>query len=298
MPTPRIKMMTNKVALVLIYNHQYNSNIAKLEYIYNDRFETIFHLVPFYTGSKQNVISVYENSHYFQGYVAQAWRELSCICCDHFLFVADDLLLNPLIDEFNYVEYLGLGKNSAFIPNLIEFHRCSSFWHRCRDAALFNPLQPGIEIVDKLPPPAAALELFQQHGLRPEPIPAHLVIPDLNKNDSRYGQSFRLPYPLVGGYSDIFALSHEAMPKFANLCGLFAASRLFVEVAIPSAMVMACPSISTEKDTLLNGKALWCAEDYEILKKYNFSLADLMKAFPPDLLYIHPIKLSEWWSLK
>ena len=46
----------NRVALIIIYNHQYNKNIDILERIYNGRFSNIYHLVPFYNGEKQNVI--------------------------------------------------------------------------------------------------------------------------------------------------------------------------------------------------------------------------------------------------
>lgn len=86
----------SRVALVLIYNHQYNENIEKLEAIYGPRFDQIYHLVPFYEGDRPNVIPVYEKSHYFQGYIAQAFSSFFSAHYDHYLFVADDLLLNPL----------------------------------------------------------------------------------------------------------------------------------------------------------------------------------------------------------
>ena len=60
-----------KVALIIIYNHQYIKNIEITERIYNGKFSNIYHLVPFYHGVRSNVIPVYDNSHYFQGYVAQ-----------------------------------------------------------------------------------------------------------------------------------------------------------------------------------------------------------------------------------
>jgi len=57
-----------KAALILIYNHRYDKNIEILEKIYSKRFSVIFHLVPFYDGNRDNVIPVYENSYYFEGY--------------------------------------------------------------------------------------------------------------------------------------------------------------------------------------------------------------------------------------
>ena len=66
--------MNGNIALIIIYNHRYDSNVSILEGIYKERFSDIFHLMPFYDGDKPNVIPVYENSRYFQGYIAQGFR--------------------------------------------------------------------------------------------------------------------------------------------------------------------------------------------------------------------------------
>jgi hypothetical protein len=50
-----------------------------------------------------------------------------------------------------------------------------------------------------------------------------------------------------------------------------------------------------EKDLQLHGKAIW--SDEEVVKmenKYAKSLAALLKDFPADQLYCHPVKLSKW----
>src|SRR4030042_4685799 len=102
----------DKVALIIIYNHQYNKNIEILEKIYKDRFCNIYHLVPFYNGEKSNVIPVYENSHYFQGYIAQGFKIFYKKDYAHYIFIADDLILNPVINEKNYAIHFKLKKNS------------------------------------------------------------------------------------------------------------------------------------------------------------------------------------------
>ena len=61
----------NAATLVIIYNHHYPKNIERLDLIYKDKFKSIFHLIPFYSGEKSNVIPVYGNSFYFQGYIAE-----------------------------------------------------------------------------------------------------------------------------------------------------------------------------------------------------------------------------------
>ena len=99
----------SSVALIIIYNHRYEKNIDVLERIYRGRFTDIFHLMPFYTGNKKNVIPVYENSMYFQGYVSQGLKAIFDEKYSHYLFVADDLILNPVINEATYEQYLKLG---------------------------------------------------------------------------------------------------------------------------------------------------------------------------------------------
>src|SRR6218665_624801 len=108
----------SKVALVIIYNHQYNKNIEKLEEVYGNWFSHIFHLVPFYAGDKPNVIAVYESSYYFQGYVAQGLKRFFSPEFDHYLFIGDDLMVNPVINENNYSLHLNLDVKTSFIPRL------------------------------------------------------------------------------------------------------------------------------------------------------------------------------------
>jgi hypothetical protein len=97
----------------------------------------------------------------------------------------------------------------------------------------------------------------------------------------------------VGGYSDILLVSRETLPRFAQLSGIFAATDMFVEVAIPTAMVLASSGIATERDTTLKGRAYWGDEIRE-LAKFNKSMDELLKNFPTGQMYVHPVKLSQW----
>jgi len=125
-----------KPALVIIYNHNYPRNIERIEWLYKGRFSKVVHIIPFYNGRKENVIPVYENSHYFSGYVAQAYRRLELVDCDSFLFIADDMILNPCINQSNTQSILNVDQDTSFISAIQQFHKCESFWMRCRDAIL------------------------------------------------------------------------------------------------------------------------------------------------------------------
>ena len=77
---------------------------------------------------------------------------------------------------------------------------------------------------------------------------------------------------------------------------MFAATKLFVELAIPTALVLSADKIVTEEDLELKGKPLWSKQDFKILDKYDHQLNKLLNDFPANHLYLHPVKLSKWKS--
>lgn len=306
-----------KVALIVIYNHQYNKNIDILEEIYKDRFTNIYHLVPFYNGEKENVIPVYDNSFYFQGYVAQGFKHYFNEEFDHYFFVADDMVINPKINETNYTTHLQLGPNSCFLPEFISLHEART-WPRVGEAYRWNIKIKGVEVSGQIPSYQEALKKLNGFGLEIEPLDFKSVnyIPNtINKwlfffrtstlSDStsllfRYlfskfqKKKYSLSYPIVGSYSDIFVVSSDAIKQFCHYCGVFAATELFVEIGLPTAMMLAAKEIKTEKNLNFQGKALWTKKEYQELDKYNYSLENLIENFPENYLYLHPIKLSKW----
>ena len=119
-------------------------------------------------------------------------------------------------------------------------------------------------------------------------------------NLKSYFKKFKAKYPVVGSYSDIVIVPKTAIKTFCHYCGVFATNRLFVELAIPTALLLSCEEISTEPALGKRGSIYWTYIPKEVeqfekdMKPYNNSLGRLMKEFPEDKLYIHPIKLSKW----
>lgn len=305
----------NKVALIIIYNHQFNSNIATLERIYKDRFANIFHLVPFYSGNKPNVIPVYECSYYFQGYVSQGLKSYFKEEYEHYFFVADDMVLNPIINEGNYKQHLKLEPETSFIPSLDSLHDLKSpedWWMRTEDAYRWDISRKGVEATTQLPAYNEALEKFKKFGLSLQPLQFNQIwktprsfgdFKTMIKNDFFYylrrfssilnRKKYNLPYPIVGSYSDIFVVSGTTIKEFCHYCGVFAATELFVELAIPTALVLSSNDLRTENEIKLQGKCLW-REAIQELDVYENSLHKLTAEFPINYLYLHPIKLSKW----
>lgn len=329
------------VALIIVFNHRYDKNIEILEKIYQNRFSNIYYLVPFYDGNKPNVIPVYENSFYFQGYFVQGFKQYFQERFLHYFFVADDLMLNPDINENNYQQYFNLTESTSFIPEFYSLDNikddnllyCSPAtikdgiakfrnndvkkWNWCRvlEAYNFNPKKNGVESAKELPDYDEAAALLKRHGvfineLKYADVFGAPKVPrtfKIMKDNIKYlvghellRLKYKLKYPLTGSYADIVIVSHQSVKKFIHYCGVFAATELFVELAIPTALLFSSSDVVTEYRIKKQGQVFWPhskkrKQVYENeIKKYDYKLDNLIAGFPKEKLYIHPVKLSQW----
>jgi hypothetical protein len=313
--------MNKKVVLIIIFNHNYTGNLDTLENMYRNRFENIFYLIPFYTGTKENVIPVYGSSHNFQGFVAQSTNSIFKEEYHHYLYIADDLILNPLINENNYDSFFMLNKQDSFIPEFFPLNNIKTekilalgsirqatsnigndgvfFWAHTQKAINYCLRKDGLEITDHLPSYEIAIQQFNNHNIDIHPL-SHADIagvePELWEQHARYC----LDYPLVAGYSDIFIISAETIKDFSHICGAFFATDLFVELAIPTALILTSNNIVTETNLNNKGQVYWPfrhedRKKYETdVLKHQFNLKDFLQEFPAGKLYMHPVKLSKW----
>lgn len=252
--------MEQKICLIIIYNHRYDCNIEVLEKIYSGKFEAIYHLVPFYDGKRENVIPVYESSYQFQGYVAQAMREFYHETYTHYLFIGDDLLLNPSINQENFFEFFNLD------PRYSALAACTPLVHRtwwAYEDRIYNAIcsfskYNGTNYREELPNARKAFkkafdlgyskkdflatkeQLFFGAGSKKSILQFVLRHP---KHVLKLLKGIPLPYPVFGGYSDIFILNKDDIETVSRMFGVFAAIRLFVETAIPTAMRLHCKDL-------------------------------------------------------
>jgi hypothetical protein len=305
-----------KVCLIIVFNHRYDKNIPVLEKIYGARFSSIYFLVPFYSGKHPNVIPVYESSNYFQSFFAQGYHRFFKEEFTHYLFLGDDCILNPSINETNLLSQTGMPAEADFIPGFNEFHKGNglAWWHTFKGIDFFKN-RIGAEIERELPAREVAVKKFNQHGLTVQPLtlknifgtrkPSHITTSKYWamklfhyyfkwKKYKKHGK-IELPYPIVGSYADCIVATKETIHDFCRYCGMMAAAGLFVEIAIPTAMVLASQKIVQEKDLHLKGKPLWTPDEISQLEIiYTKSLSALLHNFPATVLFYHPVKLSKW----
>ncbi len=321
-----------KPLLVVIYNHKYPKNIAIIEKIYQQRFSHIHHLMPFYQGNKENVSAVYDNSYYFQGYIAQGLKDYYQKNISHYLFIADDLLLNPAIDEDNYQDFFKLSGDDCYlhkIKNLVDENNREILWFQWNPWAYEFPdlrSKKGLEELKNLPTYDEAVQLFKNHNLQTKHFKkkiksAYLQV--IREYFNKFSQNIKflnftqkigyvlfglfyrvfqywqrnrrhnytIDYPLACGYSDIVIVSSAKIEEFGYYCGVFSAANLFAEIAIPTALVLMDAHIVQHENT---GYQVPEERVPSLHKKFQNNLPDLIKDFPKNMLYVHPIKLSVW----
>jgi len=297
------------VTLVIIFNHKYDLNIPLLKEIYGNRFEKVYFIVPFYEGKDEDVISVYESSYFFQGYVAQAYRELKKIKSDHILFIGDDLIIDPAIDQNNIYEKVLKGKKDFYISNM-EGLSDNHIWTidrfiNARDAFL----EDGVAYKKEIPTFEDAYQKAVDFGIK------DFIVKDRNRRFPLYPwkgniktniriierslrESFNIEYPLVYGYSDIFIVPRNKLETISKYFGVFSAMKLFVEIAIPTAIMLTADPDKVVMDKDLDYKNALAWSNFEMITSFSercdYNIVKMPDNWPDGYLYMHPIKLSGW----
>ena len=294
-----------RFCLVVVFNHRFERNLPVLRALYRGRFSTVRFLVPFYRGDDPDVLPVFASSATFQGYFAQAQSWLSGEGFSHYVFIADDLLLDPQINETNLAHVLRLAPGTGYIKSLVPFSSLCSSWAyfdltlRALDFTYF------INAREELPARGEALSRLAGHGMTFRPLGWR----NLAAGKGAFWQRTRdllaaaflvrtrreLAYPLVMGYADLLIVPSNGLAEFCHLCGVFAAMNIFVECAAPTALALAVPDLRFESDLAVRGLELWSDADRIAFRdRYSARLDEVTARFPGDTLYVHPIKLSQW----
>ena len=322
----------SNVCLVVIYNHNYEKNISVIKNVYKGRFSNVFQVMPFYRGTDPSVIGVYEGSFQFNGYIAQASRIFVRPEFDYYVFVADDMVLNPRINERNIVRELNLNEETGiitrykvfedsdyfnwpvgrvstmhlnaggnmcewrqFMPSISEarrrFANAGLDWRKGLSKGLYQILRCGLRGMRQTPWYLAEMFPFSL---------ARYFVPFFLRGRSNLPlDTDKLLYPTAWGYSDFFVVPKGAMSDFSHYCGVLAATHSFVEVSIPTALVLSCARLVSISDIGWNCET--GVDDYAVRVKMEcdceLSYQKLVDAFPSNYLFIHPIKLSKWRNL-
>lgn len=318
------------MCLVIIFNHKFEKNLDILREMYRNRFSYVRFIMPFYCGNDEDVIPVYESSYQFQGYIAQAYEKLMQIECDDYFFIADDMILNPGIQENNigeieeYTNYMEsysplplahtwkryriqdaidcfsqrhtnyngelFDRETAFAKaNDLNYSESDFFVNWLSDYLCFNKLERFGWKIKKI------FRIDFQHSWEHISLRKKLKIRFI-WNNCRALKKEKLPYPLFFGYSDWMIITKKDFPSIARAFGVTAAMGLFVEVAVPTVMLLySSHPLKSIKSLGFESGAIWDGNELaQIESNFQFELGKLIENYPPKKLYLHPIKLSKW----
>lgn len=324
---------TRKTGLVILYNHNYEKNIELLFKLYRPHFSAIRQLMPFYRGDRDDVISVFGNSFIFHSYIAQARRELEQMPCDDILIIGDDLLLNPELHEFNIHSQLNISPGAFYIDRVENI--CKGEYSRPLDEAdNFSCTPPGLDQSANrwVPSYDEAFDILRSKGLidsrrlrKYKPFYPLFLRPLLGGGHAyknykifkarvyhflkmlRYRiKPTTFAYPCVFGYSDLVLIPKEKLDLFCRYLETFATWGMFVEMAIPTAMMLMPDTevCHADKHPYKTGNVwypfnpkhyrLISTTIDELLRACDGDIARLPEEFPREYLYLHPVKLSRF----
>lgn len=299
-------MQSDRFRMVFVFNHKYDKNLDKLDAIYRERFPDIRYLVPFYRGTRPDVIGVNESSAQFQGYFAHAAHAYIDPAVSHYVFIADDLLLNPEMNAGNLLDIFKVPAGAGCIENLNPLDRNPFAWPHMLGALLLWKYERFVMYRQELPTFDEATARLERHGLKCNDVTWRNLRTDKGwrrfegwrfavKTMIRHKGRFALPYPMLGAYSDLVIVPRESIHEFVHLCGVFAAMRLWVEIAIPTALALSCERISQVVHIGRPTRLMWKPDEVEELeRKADRQVSRAFDVAGRENLYIHPIKLSRW----
>ena len=292
------------VCICVVFNHPFVANIPLLRRLYAGRFSTVRFLVPFQLSDDDDILTVYRGSFGHCAYAIEHIPALESLNCDHYVFVHDDVLLSPYLNEGNIRERLGLRPNEGWVgairptpPDIGEWgYQLGSVWR------LIEPRSPlsGVGLdslaatLRHLPPASEAARKAATYGIPPVTSFHYdggfpfggLGHPVAEALFARYGPTIEIPYPIAcsGPDADFLIVPRKGLREYLHVAAVLATAGLFVEMAAPTALYLTCDHVRTCADVAMYAewslRMIWPRD----------ALSRLLER--PELISVHPVKLS------
>lgn len=314
--------------LCVVFNHPFPQALPVLDEIYTSRFPTIRYIMPFERPSdRDDVITVYRGSYHHQGFVTDAASKLRDVDCSHYIFIQDDVLLNPRINAGNLDRVLGIGPTDGFIPQLRSIDMDIGDWHWMPGilwrmwyprnllsgsgvdsmammlrylphldeaearAARYGVSRPIIRRSDKSLDEASVISMIPHFGTLDRGLVAELnkiIVASLY--ETAPGKNIiEVPYPfaMTAWGADFYILPKKNLDMFSHYVGVLAAAAIFAEISVGTAMILTADNVKTSSD---NGTTFDWRWDNE---RDRMDIAELVEAFKNEkLIAMHPFKFG------
>ena len=211
--------MASSVAAVFLFNHRFERNLETLDRIYADRFPLRRYIMPFARSDRQDVIRVRETSWHFSGHVAQGAEKFITPGVSHYVFISDDLIVNPALNAGNIVDAMGLAPGQGYIKSMASLDALRYSWFRSLEASIkLRRYGLGFDYRAELPSAEEAQSKFERLGI-PFSTPRVRTRRELDfalRKLAKGAGYLSIPwalrfrgtpsdYPLLAGYSDFWS---------------------------------------------------------------------------------------------
>jgi len=271
-----------KTALVIIFNNPFPGNIPISEKLYGHKFDKIYYLIN-YQSDDEKIIYVNANSHEFQKFYLQAFDDLKG--SDYYFFIHDDVLLNPKFNSKTAFTSFKIPFDKICIRNIdiIPYNaKWNWTWKGCYDVVEKDPFLQEIlkenrnYLIKRFQEQILPYNCSRYRGDELEKIIC-------NQSEFLFGH---------GANADILMMPYEGFKEFIEKLRMINSEGLFVEAAIPTAVLLTKWPIYLMNSSANAPHYCW-GKDY---KKNNFFY--LQKLIKGANIGIHPVKLGKMnWSL-
>lgn len=320
-------MSNGKICLCIVFNHPFPDNIDLLEKIYRHRFPDIRYLIPFHRDpNNPDVIPVYRGSYVHQGFATDASFYLREVECSHYVFLQDDVLLNPRLTANNILSRLEVGPAEGFINQMSSVKLDAGGWHWILGILwkLFYPRNQlsgtGVDSIDTifkyLPNLDQAFGIMSRYGIDLPVITRNETslsdtsvvrdIPYFGTRDSTMVRQMNqlvmdslfatapdpsrieIPYPFAMSAwgADFFIVPKNAFEMYQHYSGVLAAAGTFAEISVATSLALTACNVVTAAGKPYKFDWIWTADRERQAEELALKLGD------PDMIAVHPVKLS------
>jgi hypothetical protein len=264
-------------ALVVVFNHPFPKNIPLLDRLYRSKFDKIFYLIDapnIYPG----IVPVKGISYTFQNFYLQAIEQIRG--SDYYFITHDDALLNPRFRPSTAFSHFNLPEEAICIRN-IDMIPHDSVW-KYAWKGVYDVVEKNNNLRSILQ--SSKSQLIQRY--ENQIIPFGCSHYDIAKWKKTVSEQTEILFG-HGANADILMMPGKALQDMVSSLQMLQAPDLFVEAAIPTAILLTQWKIHLMDSSSHLPKYIW---ELEAQKKF---LSNLFTMQREDLIAVHPVKFGE-----
>lgn len=324
----KMEKSSSSTALVWIFNYNMSENIQKLKSLYSGRFKNMWFMLPYCEEDMNDcIVPYFSHSYYFENAFYEFSKQSLPDSIKTVVFIGDDVVLNPSVDEHNILDKLQLADDEAFVQNAYPY----SNWMLYRALHSNEDIFPRRELKNSLRAFNDSIELFSKFNSEGNVLQkmsklfsgfsanalldrdvAQLELNGklssakaLESPSSKIEDKFNALMSVC--ISDFLIVPRSILKEFGECCKLYGDNSIFVEYATLPCLLHCIEPQKIKSFCTQPVEFRFFTEAffdwYDVFDPYQkwkkcinyVDMHDFMKNFPIDLIGIHQVKLSKYF---